>query len=63
MYKLLNKIRDIKSIQIFTVYVRYLIGGAFVISTFTLNKFGQYGDINKLPVVRFKFYKIGCAYY
>ena len=48
MYKLLNKIRDIKSLQIFTVYVRYLIGGAFVISTFTLNKFGQYGDINKL---------------
>jgi hypothetical protein len=48
MYKLLNKIRDIKSLQIFTVYVRYLIGGAFVISTFTMNKFGQYGDINKL---------------
>ena len=48
MYKLLNKIRDIKSLQIFTVYVRYLIGGAFVISTFTMNKFGQSGDINKL---------------
>jgi len=48
MYKLLNKIRDIKSLQIFTVYLRYLIGGAFVISTFTMNKFGQYGDIKKL---------------
>jgi uncharacterized membrane protein YphA (DoxX/SURF4 family) len=48
MYKLLNKIRDIKSLQIFTVYLRYLIGGAFVISTFTMKKFGQYGDINKL---------------
>ena len=48
MYKLLNKIRDIKSLQIFTVYLRYFIGGAFVISTFIMNKFGQYGDINKL---------------
>lgn len=48
MQKTLHGIREIKILQLFTVYVRYLIGGAFVISTFTLNKFGQYGDINKL---------------
>jgi len=48
MQKILHAIREIKMLQLFTVYVRYLIGGAFVISTFTMNKFGQYGDVKKL---------------
>ena len=48
MCKILHVVRGIKLLQLFTVYVRYLIGGAFVISTFTMNKFGQYGDINRL---------------
>lgn len=38
----LDRIRSLVFFQVFTVYVRYLIGGAFVISAFTLNKLGLY---------------------
>ena len=38
----LDRIRSLVFLQVFTIYVRYLIGGAFVISAFTLNKLGLY---------------------
>ena len=40
--RLLDSLRKLRYMQIFTIYVRYLIGGAFVISAFTLNKLGIY---------------------
>lgn len=40
MLNLIQAARQWVWLQVFTVYVRYLIGAAFVISTFTLNKWG-----------------------
>jgi hypothetical protein len=45
---ILRTIRALNFMQIFTVYVRYLIGSAFVISTFTMNKFGLYGSVSAM---------------
>lgn len=41
----LHRIRSVPAAQVFTVYLRYLVGGAFIISTFTLNKFGLYDHL------------------
>ena len=40
LMSLLFKIKASPYLQVFAVYLRYLIGGAFIISTFTLNKWG-----------------------
>lgn len=43
--QLLHRVRSMPAAQVFTVYLRYLVGGAFIISTFTLNKFGLYDHL------------------
>src|ERR1043165_269514 len=38
---IVNYFRQFKTLQIFTIYLRYLIGGAFVIAAFGMGKFNN----------------------
>lgn len=38
MFKLLHRLKELIVLQVFTVYLRYLIGGAFIIAAFGMGK-------------------------